>query len=381
MAGRNTSGRTELDCGGSRASVPLPRIVVSAIVFVAVAVVVATALGSGPFAAVTPGAVLDSSESDGPSPTVEASEQGTVTIEYRTESGSSDRLVVDDVDPRLIDARAGWVVVDRSLLPPALETAAGDPESGIVTVGDKALVGNLSVSSRDAGNATVTVVVPAGMDADSQLKSYFLAEFVSPYDLGPHGTDATIVLAPDALPHRGATYADGTAYVTVPQFWDGHVGSVWLHEYVHLRQGYDAETEMVWFTEASAEYLSYRIMAEQYEEVTDDDVRSRLESLPEHPDATLSEPLTWNGESVDYTRGPRLLYAVDAAVRDGSDGEYTLFDVFRAMNELDDPVTVEEFRSLVEEHSGEEEPWIEDAITDAGPMDQYREYDELFSES
>ena len=380
MAGGETSGRTASDCGESRASVSPPRVVVSVVVFVTAVAIVATAMGGGPFTAVAPGTVLDSSESDGPNPTVEASDDGSVTIEYRTESGSSDRLAVDDIDPRLVDGGAGWVVVGRDLLPPALEAAFDDPESGVVTVGDRAFVGNLSVSSRDAGNATVTVVVPAGMDVDPQLKSYFLAEFVSPYDLGSHGTDATIVLAPDALPHRGATYADGTAYVTVPQFWDGHVGSVWLHEYVHTRQGYDAETEMSWFTEASAEYLSYRIMAEQYDEVTDDDVVSRLESLPEHPDATLSEPSTWDGESVDYTRGPRLLYAVDATIREGSGGEHTVFDVFRAMNELDDPITVEEFRRIVEEHSGEDEAWIEDAITEPGPMDQYREYDEPFVE-
>ncbi|AUX09895.1 hypothetical protein AArcSl_2271 [Halalkaliarchaeum desulfuricum] len=353
---------------------------ISVVVFATVVAIVATALGGGPFAAVEPGTLLDDSEPDWPSPTVEAGDDGTVTIDYRTESGSLDHVVVDDVDPRLVDDRAGWVVVDRHYLPPALEAAADDPESGVVTVGDRAFVGNLSVSSRDAGNATVTVVVPAGIDADPERKSYFLAEFISPYDLGPHGTETTIVLAPDALPHRGATYEDGTAYVTVPQFWDGQVGSVWLHEYVHLRQGYDAESEMIWFTEASAEYLSYRIMAEQYEQVTDDDVRSRLDSLSEHPDATLSDPDTWNGESVDYTRGPRLLYAVDAAIRNGSDGQHTLFDVFRALNELDEPVTVAEFRRLVEDHSGENEAWIVDAITEPGAMDQYREYDEPFSD-
>ena len=366
---------------GSRSDVSRFRIVISAVTFLTVVAIVATAVGGGPFATGAPSLDSGDAEPEWPNPTVEAAEEGSVTIEYHTESGRSEQLTVDDVNPRLVDDEAGWVVVDRTTLPPALEAVAGEPESGVVAVGDRAFVGNLSVSTRDAGNATVTVVVPAGMDVDPQLKSYFLAEFVSPYDLGPHGTDATIVLAPDALPHRGATYADGTAYVTVPQFWDGQVGSVWLHEYVHLRQGYDAEPEMVWFTEASAEYLSYRIMAEQYEEVTDDDVRSRLESLPEYPGARLSEPATWDGESVDYTRGPRLLYAVDAAIRDGSDDEHTLFDVFRALNELDEPVTVEEFRRLVEQHSGEDAAWVEEAITEPGPIDQYREYDDVFTET
>lgn len=343
---------------------------------------VAVALAAGP-PSVIDGVALDAPAPDGPNATVvEATDAGGVTIEYRTD-GDRERVTVG-AEHAIVADGAGWAVLDRDVLPPPLSLSADDPlagtpAAGVAPVGEHVLVGEFSASTGDLGDATVTVVTPAGMGTDPDVKSHHLSSFLSDYSFGPHGTDATIVLLPDTLPHRGGTYADGTAYVTVPEFWDGQVASVWLHEYVHLRQGYDADTEMTWFTEASAEYLSFRIMEEQYGEVTDDDVRSRLDSLPDHPDAALSEPSTWDGESVDYTRGPRLLYAVDAVVRIESDGEYTLFDVFEALNERNQPLTVESFRETVENHTGTDEPWIEDAITESGAMDDYREYGHVFN--
>lgn len=304
----------------------------------------------------------------------------TVTVEYATGPGEVERFAVDGVDPRLSNAENGWAFVDRSALPPALENASGDPAAGIVTVGRLALVGELSASTREAGDSTVTVVVPAGRDVDPDRKAYFLAEYVSPYSFAPHGTDVTLVAAPDVLPHRGVMYSDDTGYVTVDWFWDGSVGSVWIHEYVHARQDFRTACEMSWFREASAEYFAFRIMQEQHPDVTDDDVRARLESLPEHPETSLANCSSWNGERVDYTRGVRLLYAVDAEIRAESGGEHTLFDVFRAMNELDDPVTIDEFLRLVERYSGEEQTWLESDITEPGKMDCYREYEGTFPE-
>ena len=302
----------------------------------------------------------------------------TVTVEYTTAGGEYRKFVVEGVDPALSDSVDDWAFVDRSALPPELGAVAGDHTAGVVPVGGRVLVGNLSGATRQVGNATVTVVAPAGRDVDPERKAHFIAEFLSPYALGPERTEVTLVAAPDALPHNGLLYADNTGYVTIEAFWDGDVGSVWLHEVVHARQSFTLEPEMGWFREASAEYLSYRAMQEQYGPVTDSDVRARLEAAPTHSDATLANRSTWDGETVDYTRGVRLLYAVDAEIRTGSDGEHTIVDVFRTMNGREDPISVREFRRIVERYSGEDEAWIRAAITDSGSMDRYREYDGVF---
>lgn len=310
---------------------------------------------------------------------VGVSGNGTLTVTYTTGTGETRQFIVEDVDPALSDSASDWAVVDRSALPPALEGVAGNHSAGVVPIGGRVLVGTLSGATRAVGNATVTVVAPAHGEVDPTRKAHFVAEFLSPYALGANRTAVTLVAAPDALPHDGLLYSSNTGYVTIEAFWDGDVGSVWLHEMVHARQEFRLEREMGWFREASAEYLSYRAMQEQYGPVTNGDIVTRLEAVPTYPNATLSDRTTWEGENVDYTRGVRLLYAIDAEIRAGSGGEHTLFDVFRAMNHRDDAASVREFRRIVEGYSGGDEAWVEAAITGSGPMDRYREYGSVFA--
>ncbi|WP_302080870.1 hypothetical protein [Salinibaculum rarum] len=302
----------------------------------------------------------------------------TVTVTYTTETGETRGFVVDGVSSELSDSDNGWAFIDRSALPPALEEGENVDSDSVVPVGDRVLVGNTTSSTRQVGEATVRVVVPASRDVDPVRKAHFISEFLSPYALNSDQRAVTLVAAPDALPYSGLSYADGTGYVTIEAFWDGNVGSVWLHEFFHARQTFTLESEMTWFREASAEYLTYRAMQEQYGPVTDRDIRARLDGVPDYHDVALASPSTWDNESVDYTKGARLLYAIDASVRTGSNGEHTLFDVFRAINEREGPVSVSEFTAVVEAHSGTNESWIRDAIETTGPIDRYRESQGIF---
>jgi hypothetical protein len=122
---------------------------------------------------------------------------------------------------------------------------------------------------------------------------------------------------------------------------------------------------MQWFREASAEYLSYRVMEEQYGEVTESDVRERLDAYPTHEDVILGNQTTWAGSGAEYHVGARLLAAIDAEIRADTGGEHTLVDVFRTMNRQDGPITVAEFVRLVEQRTGEDESWIEESIADS----------------
>ncbi|MEF8780462.1 MAG: hypothetical protein V5A46_07270 [Haloferacaceae archaeon] len=395
IPGLGSDGDNRFLPGLARPRVVLP---VATAVVVTVAALSAVA-GVGPLATSGGGPVLGNADTDQQRPAVvSVSGNRTVTVEYVLESGDTERFVVDGVRPELSDEEHGWAIVDREELPPVLEragdpqargsaepdrsdadVAAGAVDAGVVTFGQYALVGEISASTRRAGDSSVTVVVPAGRDVDPARKSYFLSEYVSPYALGAGGSDVTIVAVPDALSHRGLMYGDDAGYVTVDWFWDGGIGSVWIHEYVHARQEFTTACEMTWFRESSAEYLSFRIMEEQHPDLTDREVRERLDSLPEHREVSLANCSRETARNVDYTRGVRLLYAVDAAIRTGSDGEHTLFDVFRAMNGREEPVTVEEFRRLVERYSGEDQPWIDPAVADPGEMDRYRGYEGAFS--
>ena len=304
---------------------------------------------------------------------------GNVTVKYDTASGVTEEFVTRPVDPELTGA--GWAFVDRSALPPALTNASGDPDAGVVPVGEMALVGSVEAVTRPVGNATITVVVPSGVDVDPGRKSQFISEFISPYALGPDGADVTLVAVPDGLPHRGAMYGNGTGYVTESAFWDGTVGSVWMHEFVHGRQSFSLSGEMEWFREASAEYLSYRMLQEQYGNVTNDDLLERLAAEPTYPESVLASESTWAGGNVPYTRGVRLLYRIDAAIRAETDGERTLVDVFRQINERDERLTLAAFARTVGAYTGDEGGWIRSAVTEPRPIDGYLDIDERVFEN
>lgn len=308
-----------------------------------------------------------------------------VAVAYVTDAGDREDVLLKDVDPSLLDRSNGWAFVDRSALPEPLEAIAADRETvadgpeatpieaGVVGVGEWALAGAIAAARRETSNGPITIVVPEGREVDPARTAYFIDEYTSPYTFG---TDRSVLLvaAPRALGHRGLTYPDGTGYVTIEAFWDGTVGSTWLHEFVHAHQTFETTRGMRWFVEASAEYLNFRMMQAGYDGVTEEDLVGRLAALPEYPDATLSDPSTWGGEGVDYARGPRVLYAIDAAIRRGSDR--TLFDVFRATNEHSEPISIDRFLEFVAEYT--DDRWIEAAITEPGAIEWRRRSADVF---
>lgn len=289
-----------------------------------------------------------------------------VTVSYDSSDGPG-QFTVTGVEPEL--SGSSWAFLDREALPASLARMDGNLSAGVLTVGEWTLVGETAHETVSVDNTTLTVVVPAGRDVDPGRKASFLQTYLAPYSLAP-SADAPvfIVAAPRALPSVGRMYDDGRGYVTETAFWDGDAGSVWIHEFVHARQRFTLAPEMAWFGEASAEYLSYRVLADQYEGVTEADVRSRLEAVATER-VVLADRTTWAG-TTHYHRGARLLYVLDAAIRAGSEGEQTLVDVFRAMNGADEPVTLGRFITLVERHAGRSLPWLDDAITGRVALDE-----------
>ncbi|MFW5965672.1 MAG: hypothetical protein ACOCP3_02890 [Halodesulfurarchaeum sp.] len=229
-----------------------------------------------------------------------------------------------------------------------------------MTVGEWALVGDLQAESARVGARPVTVVAPAGMAVDPARKVGFLAAFAGPYELAPESAEpVTILLGAEALPDEGRMYGT-TGYVTGTPFWDGSVSSVWIHEYVHAVQTFETAPEMDWLREASATYFAMRFMAEQYDGVSEADLRHRIDAI-EREGVSLANASSW-ADSGHYDRGGRLLYALDEWIRAETAGEATLVDVVRAMNRAEEPITIERFESIVAETTGTEPAWLRPAI-------------------
>ncbi|MFB6153060.1 MAG: hypothetical protein ABEJ27_02300 [Halodesulfurarchaeum sp.] len=123
--------------------------------------------------------------------------------------------------------------------------------------------------------------------------------------------------------------------------------SVWLHEYVHLRQSYDAATDARWTTEAMAEYYAALLTLERgYIGVTRFRHHLAEGTDSRYDDAVLAEPETWT-ERANYVKGALVWGVLDRRLRARTDSGYAASDVFAAMNERDGEITHEELRRIV----------------------------------
>ena len=282
-----------------------------------------------------------------------------ITIAFSTAAGGEEVTVPMEAVYTLENEEYAWIA--RSSLPPTLEAASSDPSTGVATVGEWALVGDLSTATERIGPREVTIVAPTASSADPRQIASDLAAVTGSYDLAPGRSEPVrLLFAPEDFPDRGRMY-ERTGYVTTPFFRAGDVSSVWLHEYVHAVQTFDTDREMQWFREASATYFSMRFMADQYRTAENADVREHLLAL-EPSMVCLCNVTACRETNAHYYRGAQLLYVIDAAIRRSTNGTATLVDVFREMNDRDESISLAEFQDICEAVSGSEMEWIRPAI-------------------
>lgn len=129
--------------------------------------------------------------------------------------------------------------------------------------------------------------------------------------------------------------------------------NVWIHEYVHTRQGYAAGSEVRWFTEASATYYAALSTLEQ-DRITFEAFRDRLALGGRARDsaAVLADPATWDVVA-PYTKGALVAGELDRRLRLATDRRQSLQSVFRRMNERDEPIDGSLFQRFVAAVGGE----------------------------
>ncbi|WP_254535177.1 hypothetical protein [Halomarina litorea] len=144
---------------------------------------------------------------------------------------------------------------------------------------------------------------------------------------------------------------------------------VTVHEYVHTRQAFAHTGEMGWVVEGSADYYEYLIglhngdisYAEFHRRVTTD----------RDAGATLTDPDTWADWHTKYTKGRRVVAALDARLREETGGEASFQDVFYRMNTHDEVLTYDAFRGIVVDVGGDSfGPWLDRYVdgSDAPPV-------------
>ncbi|SEH17711.1 hypothetical protein SAMN04487967_3355 [Natronorubrum sediminis] len=235
---------------------------------------------------------------------------------------------------------------------------------------DVAFFGSLEEYERTVDGETITLAVPDAADMTEEPGDVLdtLETASGDLELGPRSDETLIVAAPtdaDWGP-RGVQYGDSDAWVRADAELE-EASNVWLHEYVHVRQGYDTSattSDAEWLVEAQAEYYAASLALEQGL-ISFDEFADFLErgEQPPYADETLAEPTTWDESETDYVKGPLVYGEIDRQLRVATDGDRTLEDVFRQTNAQHAEISQEAFRSALEDAGGEDVRAVAEAYT------------------
>ena len=294
-------------------------------------------------------------------------------FEWTDEPRPSVRFRVPAGDRRVV-AGEGWAMAVRPDVAVSYSFRGDDPgfQSTYGVTGEGyaadplAYLGPHRTSAVSAGGERTTfVIADAAGDPDVDPARRFLRVAPGRFDLGVRRDQTTAFVLPEQTSESQRRLAGATAENS---FWVGpdevrmrRTDTAFSHEYVHTRLGVVGEGSAAWLTEGSAEYFGHAFAlnagAGDYEEFRRGVVTERY--APDDRAVTLADRSTWRGTLADYEKGAHVLAALDAEIRDRTDGEHTLADVFAAAagEPFEDHV---DFARTVRQVTGEDfGPWLD----------------------
>jgi hypothetical protein len=192
-----------------------------------------------------------------------------------------------------------------------------------------AFAGPVTLQRGSANGQTFTVVAPEAADPAVDTEDILTALTRSSKELqiGAYDRNVTAFVGPDPLRRGGR--GGGTSF-WVHERTQLDIGSSWFHEYVHTRQSFGLDSDMEWLIEASADYYGgYLGWQTGHGDIYD---FRELVATDNHADAVLQDPDTVSSEAKNYYKGRRVMAALDVRIRNRTDGERTLAELFRRID-------------------------------------------------
>lgn len=251
----------------------------------------------------------------------------------------------------------------RPLIDPSYDHVVISHSSTGVVGGGFFYFGPYDTYTTDTGGQELRLVVPEPaslskapamlLDAITNASQYLVAS--------PHQS-VLIFTPPDpvrsgglAHPEAGEFWVYDESRLAVPE-------PTWFHEYVHLCQQYQTTTEMEWAIEGFAD--CYATLIAYSQSLISEETAYDHFTESEYKSAVLSDPSSWDSESVPFSKGESVLYVLDYKIREQSGDENWLGDVSYEMNQLDEPVSYRSFRSIVVDLGGSElGNWVDRHVT------------------
>ena len=269
------------------------------------------------------------------------------TVEYAVKANQS----IDQTGPiagpgRLVYADVGeWAVVSQ----PATEHSWGwyAPDDvgferettvdGPGAVGDvMAYLGEYEEYTRSAHGQRFRLIVPASADLAETPSVLFdsLAAASDRLRVGDRDEAVFIIATPSGTLDWGVRgLQSGPADMWVRDVEElSDPNNVWLHEYVHTRQGYAAASDLQWLYEGGATYYAALLSLDQ-DQISFRQFRDRLAVgiTSRYSDSVLAVPGTWQ-ENAQYHVGALVAGALDRQIRQSTDRNRSFQEVFRQLN-------------------------------------------------
>jgi hypothetical protein len=265
--------------------------------------------------------------------------------QYRVEGDVDWRSVDDPSDPRTETNR----VVSN-------EGVAGDSMT---------YFGAADVTEWAVNDERFRLVLPEGVSVDRDAIRGSLSMSARSLDIGGRSDSVTIFATRDPIRSGGRARSDSAWVHEDMRVHD--VNNVWVHEYVHTRQEWSPATEIEWLTEGSAEY--YAALAAYRQESASFAAFHSHVSQKEDASVVLSNGRAAEDTGAEYTKGSRVVAALDRKIRVATDGNRTFEDVLYLVNRRDEMVTYTAFTGIVETVAGQSlDDWLDRFVTtDAAP--------------
>jgi hypothetical protein len=265
-----------------------------------------------------------------------------------------------------IRARWRWHVSPRPTWNESLALAPGQDGVAGTTA---AYIGPHETATRTVEGDRITMIVPASADLRPN-RTAVLDSISHAKRASMAGTDhdhVRVFVAPNRLASGGYTPSNGEADVIV------NAGepvqspvNVWVHEYRHTRQTFETASAMDWLGEGSADYhtaaLTFRAGG-----IDETQFRGSI-TTERHETADLTRPDSWDGPGAQYDKGTRVVAAIDARLRQVTDGNQTVETVLERLDRQNEKITLALFAETVSAVAGTDlDGFVRQAVTGRPP--------------
>ncbi|KAA9399627.1 peptidase [Haloarcula sp. CBA1130] len=292
---------------------------------------------------------------------------GPATISYRINPNQTiEKSGPEGAGGRYLSVDTGeWALLTRSLTPTRWRYTGQDPvryNRTLRTAGPGAAgaeivyLGEVATFRETAHNQTFTLAVPerATMTASPISVLDAMANASNALRVGDRDEQVFVVAAPSGAVDwgvEGYQIGDADMWVQSRQTLDT-ANNVWLHEYVHSRQAYEATRETRWTVEGWATYYAAVLTLEQ-DRIGFDEFQTQLAAggRPVYSDVALTDRSSWTNDA-NYWKGALVAGRTDVHIRSATDRNQTLQSVFQSLNGYRDPVTQSQFLTEVEAAGG-----------------------------